>query len=261
MGLFIRNYYFVVPSLPPLAVGERPEITFEELTNRLKICLNKVDLEKTEVLRRFIDIFNIRALLMEEPVDSRGNLNEKELDEALLVHAVLPDYVFEFIGQFEKVSDKIRNFAGLLAQFFNAEIPKQKGFLRTYLNFERECRLVLVALRAKQLGRDVARELQFEDPTDPLVAQILAQKDSDSYDPPAEYLSLKELIAACYADPWLENKAFAEYRFKKIEELAEAKLFSIDQILAYMAQLLLIENLIELDAEKGTMILDTFKSG
>lgn len=240
---------------------DRPEITFDELWTRLKMNLSKEDLEKAKVLRLFVDIFNIRSLLMEETVDPRGNLNEKELDEALLVGASLPDYVFEFMGQFEKVSDKIRNFPGLLALFFNEEIPKQKGFLRDYLTFERESRLVLVALRAKQLGRDVARELQFEDPHDFLVAQILAQKDAGSYDPPPEYADLKELIASCYNDPWLENKAFTEYRFKKIREMAEGKLFSIEQILSYMAQLMAIEDLIELDEEKGTMILDTFKSG
>jgi hypothetical protein len=257
----MRNYYFLAPSLPPLSIGVKPEITFEELVARLEINLNKDDLEKTKVLRRFVDICNIRALLMEETVDPRGNLNEKELDEALLVHAVLPDYVFEFLDQFEKVADKIRNFSGLLALFFNAEIPKHKGFLRAYLTFERECRLVLVGLRAKQLGRDVAKELQFEDPTDPLVAQILAQKDADTYDPPAEYADLKELIASSYADPWLESKAFAQYRFKKIGEIAEGKLFSIDQILCYMARLMIIENLIELNAARGNMILDTFKNG
>ena len=259
--LLMRNYYFVVPSLPPLSARERPEITFEEFIQRLELNLSKEDLEKTRVLRRFVDIFNIRALLMEEPVDIRGNLSEKELDEALLVHASLPEYIFEFLDQFEKVPDKIRNFPGLLAQFFNSEIPKAKGFLRKYLEFERECRLVLAALRSKQTGRDIVKELQFEDPTDPFVAQILAQKDSDSYEPPAEYAELKELIASCYNDPWLEHKAFAEYRLKKIEELAEGKMFSIDRILCYMAQLMIIESIFELDEQRGNMILDTFKSG
>lgn len=257
----MRNYYFVVPSLPPLSLHERPEITFHELMTRLEINLSKEDLEKVKVLRRFVDIYNIRALLMEEPVDLRGNLNEKELDEALLVHAELPDYVFDFLNQFEKVSDKIRNFPGLLALFFNEEIPKQKGFLRNYLLFEREWRLVLLALRAKQLNRDVVRELQFEDPKDPIIAHILAQKDTETYNPPAEYSDLKELIASCYADPWAEHKAFAQYRLKKIAELAESKLFTIDQILSYMAQLMIIENINELDVERGSMILETFKSG
>ncbi len=254
------NYYFVAPSLPPLSMQDRPEITFEEFITRMRDNLTKKDFEKVQVLRRFVDICNIRALLIEEPVDPRGNLNEKELDEALLGHVLLPDYVFEYLDQFEKVADKIRNFPGLLALYFNAEIPKHKGFLRAYLTFERESRLVLVGLRAKQLGRDVVNELQFEDPTETLVAQILAQKDSDHYDPPMEYTDLKELIASSYNDPWLENKAFAEYRFKKIGEIAEGKLFTIDQILCYMAQLMILENLIELDEERGNMILETFKT-
>lgn len=256
-----KKYYFVVPSLPPLDLHTRPELSFEELMARLEISLTKKDLEKVQVLRRFIDILNIRALLMEEPIDPRGNLSEKELDEALLVHAILPDYVFDFLDQFERASDKIRHFSGLLARFFNEEIPKQKGFLHRYLTFEREWRLVLLALRAKQLGRDVARELQFEDPTDPLVADILAQKDSDRYDPPQEYADLKDLIASCAGDPWIEHRVFAEYRFKKIAQLSEGKMFEIDQILSYVAQLMILENIFELDAERGHMILETFKSG
>jgi hypothetical protein len=257
----MRNYYFVVPSLPSLSLNERPELTFKELIARLEINLSKQDLEKTTVSRRFIDIYNIRALLMEEPIDSRGNLNEKELDEALLVHTGLPDYVFDFLDQFEKVADKIRNFHGLLARFFNEEIPKQKGFLRNYLIFEREWRLVLLALRAKQSHRDVAKELQFEDPTDPIIAHILAQKDSEIYEPPYEYAELKELLASCAADPLAEHQALAEYRFRRIAELAENRLFTIDQILCYMAQLMIIENLFELDGERGNMILETFKNG
>jgi hypothetical protein len=255
------NYYFVVPSLPPLSLQEKPQISFAELMTRLEMNLSKKDLEKTQVLRRIVDIYNIRALLTEEPIDLRGNLSEKELDEALLVHAVLPDYVFDFLDQFEKTADKVRHFHGLLARFFNEETPKQKGFLQKYLTFEREWRLVLLAIRAKQLGRDVMRELQFEDPTDPLVAQILAQKDLEVYEPPMEYAEIKEIIASCYADPWAENKAFAEYRFRKIEELSENGVFTIDKILSYMARLMIIEGMNELDAEKGGMILETFKSG
>ena len=255
------HYYFVVPSLPPLSLLDLPEITFSELMVRLETCLSRKDLEKVKTLRLFIDICNIRSLLMEEPVDPRGNLGEKELDESLLIQTALPDYVFEFLGQFEKVSDKIRNFPGLLALFFNREIENQEGFLKSYFQFEREWRLVLAALRAKQLGRDIAKELQFEEPTEPLVAQILAQKDSDRYDPPMEYNDLKELVSTSYADPWLQQAAFVEYRFHKIADMTHAAAFSIDQILSYVAQLMLVEDKNALDAERGKMILDTFKSG
>src|ERR1700690_56778 len=115
----MRQYYFVVPSLPPLSMHDRPEITFDELMTRLEVSLSENDLKKVKVLRLFIDICNIRALLMEEDIDPRGNLTEKELDEALLVHTMLPVYVFEFLDQFERVNDKIKNFSGLLALYFN----------------------------------------------------------------------------------------------------------------------------------------------
>lgn len=253
------NYYFLAVSLPPLVIRGHPELPFEELRPRLEVNLNREDLKKAQVLLQFNDICNIRSLLMEEPIDPRGNLSEKELDEAMLVHGVLPPYVFEFLEQFDNVNERIKNFTGLVARFFSYEIARQTGFLKRYFIFEREWRLVLAALRAKHLGRDIARELQFEDFDDPLVAQILAQKDAAQYDPPQEYEELKEMILSCSGDPWQEHKAFMEYRFRKIEEMVEGTSFSIDRILAYMAQLMIVESWNEMDEERGKMILDTFK--
>jgi hypothetical protein len=252
----VGNYYFVAASLPPLVLGQKPDITFEELSARLKINLSKADLEKTVVLRRFIDLNNIRSLFLEDAIDTRGNLNEKELDQALLLKDGLPEYVHDFLDQFESQTEKLRFFSGLLSKYFNEE--KESGFLKSYLAFEREWRLVILALRAKQQSRDVVSELQFEDLNDPLVQGILAQKDAASYDPPIEYADLKEIYLSCGPDPWAQYKTIAEWRFHRIEELATAPLFSIDWILSYMARLLIVEQWNELDLAKGKIILEAF---
>lgn len=254
----MANYYFLAASLPPLSLNERPDFSFEELTSRLEINLTKEDLEKTVVFRRFIDLSNIRILFMEDSIDPRGNLTEKELDQALLLKDGLPSYVFDFLDQFESLGEKLRFFSGLLSTYFDEEIKKGDGFLKNYLNFEREWRLVIMALRAKALGRDLMQELQFEDVKDPLIADILAQKDSPDYDPPVEYLELKEKYLSCGPDPWQQNRVVAEWRFQQIEELVEKPLFSIDWILSYMAQLLIVEQWNELDEEKGKIILEAF---
>lgn len=256
----MANYYFLAASLPPLAIGQKPDITFEELTTRLEINLTKHDFEKTVVLRRFIDLNNIRSLLLEEPIDPRGNLDEKMLDEALLIKNNLPTYVFDFLDRYENASERIKNFSALISLFFAEEIPKQTGFLQRYLTFEKEWRLVMIGFRSKALHRDPTKELQFEDFSDPIVALILAQRDSPTYMPPSEYEDLIEKLEACGNDPWMRYRAFAEYRFHKIEEMVEKPLFSIDWILAYMAQLIIVEQMNELDAMKGKMILDTFKA-
>lgn len=257
----MHNYYFVAASLPPLTLGETPDISFEELSYRLSINLSKEDLEKVMVLKRYIDIQNIRSQLLEETLDPRGNLSEKELDEALLLESFLPSYIFDFLSLYEEKNEKIRHFSGLFIRYFTEEMKEQKGFLRNYLAFEREWRLVLLAIRAKKFKRDVVRELQFEDFTDPLVAAILAQKDMEQYEPPVDYQDLVDLLHACGDDPWAQFKVFSEYRFNKIEEMSGYPLFSMDWILGYMARLMLVEQWMALDEEKGKNILENFKVG
>jgi len=254
------NYYFLAPSLPPLELGHIPDITSEELFARLAVNLTKEDMEKAKVLRRFVDINNIRALTLEEHIDARGNLNEKELDEALLTHNIFPLYVFDFLDKYETPSQRLKYFPELLSRFFVEETETNEGFLKRYLTFEREWRLVMLALRAKQTGKDVIKELQFEDLKDPIVAQILAQKDEKNYEPPLEYIDLKQVYLSCGQDPWQQYKAVQTWRFNKIDELVEHPSFSIDWVLAYIAKLMIVEQWNELDEEKGLMILDTIKA-
>ncbi len=251
------RYYYLAASLPPLQIGAAVDITFEEFKSRLEINLKKSDLAMARKIRQLIDIYNIRAILLEEEIDPRGNLSKKELDEALLVKADLPSYVFDFLDRYPTTGEKILHFSGLLAKFFSEAIASSKGFLKRYFTFEREYRLVMTALRAKQLGRDLVREMQFEDLSDPFVMQILVQRDSAQYEPPQEFSELKELFVSCGPDPWERYKAFTEYKFRTVEEMQGLKPFSIDAILSYMVRLLLCEDWLALDKEKGNKTLQT----
>jgi hypothetical protein len=255
------NYYYLAASLPPLSLREKPAITFEELEFRLEMNLSKHDFAKTVVFRRLIDLFNLRAFFAKHPLDSRGNLDEKEIDEALLFREGFPEYVYDYLDRYETAADRVLHFSQLLTNFFTEEIKKQKkGFLKAYLTFEREWRLVMVGIRSKLMGRSAAHELQFEELSEPIVAQILAQRDASDYDPPAEYADLKEVFLSCGADPLMQHHAVGRYRFDKIEELASYPLFSIDWILSYMAQLLIIEHWSELSHQKGEQFLQTLKA-
>lgn len=253
------NYYFLAASLPPLDFPGKTDVSFASLRDSLKMNLSKEDMKKVESLRLFVDICNIRQFLQEEEIDLRGNLKEKELEEALLSETFLPEYVFDFLKDKETLSEKLGSFPFLLTTFFQEETAKQEGFLKSFFEFERQWRLVVLAIRAKAMGRDFIKELQFEDLHDPFVMQILAQKDTPQYEPPAEYQEIKNIFQACGPDPWEQNKALCLYRFNKIQEMVSSFQFSIDWILGYLAQLMIVEYWNELDAAKGREILDTFK--
>lgn len=255
----MAQYYYLATSLPPLLFPAVPELSFDELHWRLEVNLTSRDLRKVQVLRRWIDIGNIRLLLAEQPIDPKGNLGAAELQEALTVQAVLPEYVFDFWQKRDRSAERLRDFAELLAHFLVQATQEESGFLRSYFQFEREARLVMLVHRAKRLHRDLGSELQFEDPTDPFVAYLLAQKDAERFEPPEEYRELRDLMEGCGPDPWQQHKAFAEYRFKRMEEMvAGTQTFHTDRVLLYVAQLMLLEQWHSLDEAQGRIQLESF---
>lgn len=246
----MNRYYFVGTSLPPLVLGEKPELSFKELRDRLAMNFSPSDLKKIDDLLWPIDLANIRALWMGLPMDEKGIYLPKELEEALLVREGFPDYLNDFLDRFQSTEDRLHNFPMLYVDMYKDMIERESGFLRKYYTLEREIRLVLTGLRAKWFHRDLVKELQFEDPTDPLVAYILAQRDAADFVPPTEYADLKTQLVN-HREPKEMHRILLEYRFKKIEEMEESEYFTADRILAYAARLLIVESWIALDYERG----------
>jgi len=239
----MAEYYFIGTALPPLSIGTKPELTFKELYDMLLLNLNEADLKKVDELLWSIDLTNIRAFWMGLPLDERGRLSPKELEEALLMKEDLPEYLLDYLDRYESIEDRVRYFPSLNTSFYRDMAEKfPGGFLKKYFTFEREMRLVLTALRAKTGKRDLVRELQFEDPTDPFVMEILAQKDGNDYIPPLDYEDLKALYEANKKEPEELHRALLDYRFKKIEEMEENETFSIDRILGYLVRLMIVES-------------------
>lgn len=257
----MTKYYFVGTILPTLSFDKAPEISFEDLELILRDNLTEQDYDKTLVIRRFYDILNLRALWMGEEFDPRGEFTALEMREALVSRIGLPDYIYDFIDRYPKDEDRMRHFPFLLAKMFQAVKGLKDPFLRHYLNFERELRLVMTAFRARKLGRDLSIELQYEDPEEELIAQLLAQQDTKSYEPPEKFKNLKELFDKYGDHPMDLQKALDEYRFKQVESFVDmADVFSIERILAYLVQYLIVEKWFELDQEKGIQIVDTIVS-
>ncbi len=252
----MSEYYFVNAALPPLELGVKPELSFHELREILVENLTPEDLKQVNYLLRPVDLANIRAFWMGIPLDDKGNFTPKELEENLLVRDGLPEYLVDFLERYESVDDRLRFFPSLYASLYRDTQPKLKGFLLKYYQFERELRLILTALRAKKTGRDVVRELQFEDPTDPLVAEILAQKDAADYTPPQEYEDLKGLFERHYHNPKELHRALLEYRFARYEEWTENEFFSLDRILSYVARLMIVESWEGLNLERGRALIE-----
>jgi hypothetical protein len=254
----MHKYYFLAASLPPIVIGSQPDLFFEELKYLLDWSLTPEDKEILYNFRQYIDIKNLKRILLNQKIDPRGNLDEKTLNEALLLEEYFPEFVFDFLKKNETLEKRKENFFFLESAFLNYQIANTKNdFLLSYFSLERTMKLVFTALRAKEMGKDILEELKFEDKSDWLVEQILDQRDLINYDPPKGFEKLKEIFVKNIDDPKALSRVLVEYHFEKNNEMGGKDPFTIDQILGYVSNLFLVEDFYNLDEEKGKAIVDS----
>lgn len=257
----MAQYFFLATALPALEIEAAPEISYEELETLLKESLLPKDYEQIKILKRYYDILNLRALWKGEKLDVYGNFEKDALSESLTEGIGLPKYILDFSETYQTKAERLANFPLLLASFFKQELATADPFLKRYFDFERKLRLVLVGFRAKKMGRNVASELQFENPEDLLVAQIMAQKDAPEYEPPEGFEELKTLFSMYYEQPQKLYQALCRYSFDAVEEMKSQNVFSLSSILGYYIQFILVKKWQELDKEKGLEIINRILEG
>lgn len=252
-----KNYYFLAISLPKLEIGQVPDIDLTELETLLKDNLSSGDMEQVIRLRKFYDVLNIRAYWTGTPFDYWGNLDEAELEEELLTQefGVFPRYLGTYLNEYESREERLKHFPQLLKRYFDAAIEESTGFMKWYLKFERDLRLTLVGFRARKLDRNLSAELQYEDPEEDIIAQLLAQKDAKSFEPPIEFEDLKPILDKYYNEPLELQKALAEYRFNKVEEKLTFDPFSVDRVLGFIVHFMLVDKWLHYDQQKGMEII------
>lgn len=252
------EYYFLLAALPSLTLDQK-DISFKEFKDLCVLNLSEKHLGDLSRLLRPIDLYNIKALWQNKPLDDRGNYGSKELEEKLVSGEDLPQYLVDFLDRYESKEERLRYFSSCYGSLFRDEQPKLKGFLQRYYEFERQMRLVLTALRAKASGKDIVQQLQFEDPSDLLVADILAQKDAPNYTPVPEFEEVATIFSNYRHDPWKLQHAILEYKLVQIEEMEQVQDFGIDRVLSYAARLLLVEEISRLDRIKGMEQLSKYE--
>lgn len=250
------SYFFLGSALPSLNLASKPELQFDDLIALFKENLSACDFKKIEKIRSFIDLKNVKHILKKIPLDERGNMTEKELDQALITRDGLPHYLYEYLDKHEQVLDQIRHFSEVLIRFFQEMEKKEKGFLLFYFQFERQWRLLMIGFRSKNLQSDIVKELQYEDFHDPLVAYLLAQKDSPHFEFPFDYHDFDEKLNQVKARPMEQYELLAEYRFKRLLEEVQDSPFSVDYALAYFVQYMLVQDRNRLDEQQGNRKLN-----
>ena len=247
----MSRYAFIDTLLPTLRVGQAPEIDSYELDFIMKLNLKKSDFEEISHIRRLVDIDNILALASGTQFLPGGNLNEGQLQEALISDGQLPSWIMSFLETYPQDQERVAHFPELYHTFFQKEKETTTGFLKTYFEFEWQWRLVMLSLRAKELGRDLAKELKYEDPEDDFVNELLSQREGKGFEAPLAMQPLQAIYKRKKDSPLDLLQAISEWRFETIDDLISWKVLSLEYILGYVAKLQIVEQWLFLDRLKG----------
>lgn len=244
----MRNYYYLAISLPDLEIGNKPTIQFNELIDLFSENLSKKDFNSVDDVRLYFDLVNLENSLLEQPFDFRAKLTEVEQAEALKFQMYYPDYVFDFFEKFKDKKEQIKNFPLIYAKYFS-DFRNENAAIQKLIIFERELRLVLLGVRCVHFHRKIEEEFEHEDLTDETVKLILSDKaEPKVLDEPKLQNLFEKLKLTTNA---LEVRALVEtFRFEYYKENQNQHPFTIVGIIAYMMQLMIIENL-EVKSQNG----------
>lgn len=250
------NYYFLETANPPLEFPDKLELGFKDLVFLYRENLTKEDFKRFQKLQKYIDLLNVKSLLCGHEVNPNGNLSKVELEEALSEPKYFGEEIFDLFSSVDSNEEKIKLFPKILYVYLNRCIETSVGFLKWYFQFERDLRLILTSYRCKKLKRDVSIELSFADRLDPIMAEILSQKDSPHFEAPYGYEELAEVLQVSENDPKRQYVQLAEYKIRTVKEQVEMDNFSTEKILAYAVMVTVLEDYHDLSLEEGHKILN-----
>lgn len=251
------DYYFTTSALQDIRFDQDLPISWDQLMQILQLNLSEKHLNELFSIRLLYDIENLRHYFMEEPLNSYGNHTKNTLKNALASFQELPSYIFDFLSKYSKTEQRIDHFDMLFSQYFQNLPQTNSRFIQEYRQFEYTFRLSCAALRAKMSDFDYLKVFEYEDIADPIVFQLLSQKDANEIEPPAGFEPLASLFKSYSDNPYELQRNLLEWKLEKIQILFESNPFGIDSIFAYVIKYIIIDQWQSMSPEQG---LEYFKA-
>lgn len=249
-------YYFLETALQPLEFPDKPDTDFGFILHLYEENLSESDKKSVNLLRKYIDVLNIRSFYLGYPINNQGCLNQEELAKALEDSEYFSQQIFDVLNQHEENRDKIKHFPSVLKVFYDEHIEKGCEFLKWFFSFEKYSRIILCAFRCKNIKKDILEELSFEDPLDPVVSEVLSQKDSPHFESPSGFEELVELLHLSKGSPKRQYHDFSEYRFRMIKQHIDMSTFTLDWVLGYLALFMILDEYHNTNPEEGANTLN-----
>jgi hypothetical protein len=245
------KYYFLVAYLPELHRDDK------KLKYRLADLLGEKshfapkDWEDAELVLLKGDILQIERLLSGKETEVEFTVYGREFwKDQVKSPKEVPEWLSEFFESLASEGFSPRNVDRLYQVYFDFAVRKASSpFLRAYLNFEKDLRNILTAVRARRKGLP---------PSDYLVGEgdledILGRSSAEDFGLSEDYPWIHRILEA--KSPQDIEETVQRIVWETIDEMTETNQFEFDVVLAYLLKLQLLERALGLSEEQGLDIV------
>lgn len=253
------DYIAFIAGLPEVARDDRKlPLAMEEFREQLAYYLKGKD-------RVLMDLFFLpndhvqvlRLLRKQEAAEGLQTVYPlRVLEEAVAnpeADKQLPSYLREFIADYkeERLRYEVAEENVLSWMYYDYMMQSRNRLVREYAEFVMNVRNLVAALNARKYGREVTREVIGDND----FAQALRTSNAKDFGLAQDYEFVDRVISLMNNDDLVvRERGLDMLIWDFLDEAVTFEYFSVERVMAYLLQLLIVERWSKMDSESGRKV-------
>lgn len=254
-----RNYYYLVAGFPEIILDQKKlPFTLTELKQELQYHLHPKDYQLVEYLFLPYDNINFLNILLkkEAKFNPLGNYSENFLIEEIKEPENLPNYMIKFLEAYREENPIHPNLSlenQLTWLYFDFMLEQKSEFLREFFAMTRNINNIFAIYNARKFGINIENQMigDYE------LTEAAKKTVSKDFGLANEIEPIDEIIGIYDNNDILEQEMSIDLlKIRHLNDLNTFNYFTIEYILAYVLQFIMVERWSKLDTEQSKI---TFK--
>lgn len=249
-----RNYYYLVAGLPDILLDERKiHFTLTELKEELKFHLHPKDYQLVEYLFLQYDNINFLNILLKKEAEfnTLGNFSESFLTDEIKEPEHLPAYMMKFLEAYREGNPVYPNLSfenQLTWLYFDEMLALKNKFLVDWFTALRNVNNILAIYNSRKFGLNIENQMigDYE------LTQAARKTAAKDFGLSNEFNYIDEIIGIFENPNILEQEISIDLlKWKYLNILNTFNYFTIERILAFIIEFIMVDRWSKLDAEKS----------
>jgi len=249
-----RNYYYLIAGFPDILLDERKvHFTLIELKEELKYHLHPKDYQLVEYLFLQYDNINLLNILQKKEAEFNplGNFSESLLIDEIKEPEKLPSYMKKFLETYHEENPIHPNLSlenQLTWLYFDFMLEQKNEFIQKWVAALRNLNNIFAIYNSRKF------ELNFENQMigDYELTEAAKKTTSKDFGLVNEFTYIDEIIGIFENNDILEQEISIDLlKWKYLNNLNTFNYFTIEPILAFVIEFIMVERWSKLDTEES----------